>query len=47
MGGLGIDIVRDYSQQLLDVLAYLHGKSIVHKDIKVLYKLFEGIYVEQ
>ena len=36
-GGLGIEVVRDYTQQLLEVLAYLHGKSIVHKDMKVEY----------
>ncbi|XP_028409017.1 eIF-2-alpha kinase GCN2-like [Dendronephthya gigantea] len=34
-GGLGVEIVRDYAQQLLEVLAYLHGKSIVHKDIRL------------
>lgn len=40
--GLGVEIVRDYTQQLLEVLTYLHGKSIVHKDIRV--SRHENIY---
>ena len=33
--GLQIDIVKEYAKQLVSVLNYLHGKSIVHRDLQV------------
>ena len=34
-GGVAVDCLREYSQQMLEVLWYLHGKSILLKDIRV------------
>ena len=33
-GPLPIEILRQYSIELLEVLSYLHGKAVVHKDLK-------------
>lgn len=41
-GGLPVECIREYAFQLLDVLWYLHGKSVVHKNLKV--PLFSIIY---
>lgn len=42
--GVPMATVRDYCQQLLDVLAYLHGKSIMHKDLKVFLLIHYGLF---
>ncbi|XP_048580135.1 eIF-2-alpha kinase GCN2-like isoform X3 [Nematostella vectensis] len=34
-GGLPIDRIREYTCQLLEALWYLHGKSVVHKCLKL------------
>ena len=34
-GGMPVAQLREYTQQLLESLWYLHGKSVVHKDLKV------------
>ncbi|XP_031551320.1 eIF-2-alpha kinase GCN2-like [Actinia tenebrosa] len=34
-GGIPVDCIREYTFQLLDVLWYLHGKSVVHKNLKL------------
>ena len=34
-GGIPVAQVKKYIQQLLESLWYLHGKSVVHKDLKV------------
>ena len=34
-GGLPLQELREYTQQLVEALAYLHGKHVVHKDLRV------------
>lgn len=34
-GGLPLEQLREYTQQLVEALAYLHGKAVVHKDLRV------------
>ena len=34
-GGLPLEQLREYTQQLVEALAYLHGKHVVHKDLRV------------
>ena len=34
-GGLPLAQLREYTQQLVEALCYLHGKSVVHKDLRV------------
>ena len=34
-GGLPLQELREYTQQLAEALAYLHGKHVVHKDLRV------------
>ncbi len=33
--GMPIDVLKDYTKQLVHVLNYLHSKSIVHRDLQV------------
>lgn len=34
-GGLPLQELREYTQQLAEALAYLHGKHVVHKDLRL------------
>jgi hypothetical protein len=34
-GGMPVECIRVYTYQILDVLWFLHGKSVVHKNLKV------------
>ena len=34
-GGLPLEQLREYTQQLVEALAYLHSKHVVHKDLRV------------
>lgn len=34
-GGLPLEQLREYTQQLVEALTYLHGKAVVHKDLRV------------
>ena len=34
-GGLPLGQLHEYTQQLLEALCYLHGKSVVHKALRV------------
>ena len=33
--GLPVDTVKIYAKQLVQVINYLHGKSVVHRDLNV------------
>ena len=34
-GGLPLAQLREYTHQLVEALCYLHGKAVVHKDLRV------------
>lgn len=34
-GGLPVQELREYTQQLVEAIAYLHGKHLVHKDLRL------------
>ena len=34
-GGLPLTQLREYTHQLVEALCYLHGKAVVHKDLRV------------
>ena len=34
-GGLPVQELREYTKQLVEAIAYLHGKHVVHKDLRV------------
>ncbi len=34
-GGLGLPMAREISAQLIDAISYLHGRGVIHRDIKV------------
>lgn len=34
-GGLPLAQLREYTRQLVEALCYLHGKAVVHKDLRV------------
>ena len=34
-GGLQMEQLRGYTQQLVKALEYLHGKDVVHEDLRV------------
>ncbi len=34
-GGLGLPMAREISAQLIDAVSYLHGRGVIHRDIKV------------
>jgi len=35
MGGMGEDAGRYFMSQMLDVLTYMQGKGVVHRDLKL------------
>jgi len=35
MGGMGEDTVRYFMSQMIDVLTYMQGKGVVHRDLKL------------
>ena len=44
--GLHLAMVQDIAKQLVDVLGYLHQKSVVHRDLKVLhFKICKSIFI--
>ena len=34
-GGLPLAQLREYTRQVVEALCYLHGKAVVHKDLRV------------
>jgi serine/threonine protein kinase len=42
MGGMGEDAGRYFMSQMIDVLSYMQGKGVVHRDLKL-----ENILVDE
>lgn len=45
--GIPVDVLKLYTAQILEALRYLHGKSVVHKDLKVVDSFIYTVFIER